>query len=60
MKLTTHKQIKDYVIATLKTGNKKRIIKVMNRYIKWISKNHKPKEDIKEDIVTLAKKIFNG
>lgn len=50
------KEIKNYVIQTIKTGNKERIKKVLARYQEWLKKERNEKED---DIVKKAKEIFN-
>lgn len=50
------KEIKDYVIHTIKTGNKERIKKVLTRYQEWMKKEKDKRED---DIVKKAKEIFN-
>ena len=51
MKLTTHEEIKGYVMKTIKTGDKARIRSVMQRYIKWLKE--------KDNIVDYAKELFD-
>lgn len=52
MKLSDPEKIKEFVIATIRTGNKERIQKVLQRYFDiFILKK-------KEDIFETAKKIF--
>jgi len=49
MKLKTHSEIKKFVIETIKSGDKQKIIKVLKRYNEWLKEN---------DIVEQAKKLF--
>ena len=54
-----HKEIKDYVIATIQSGNKARIIAVLNRYYAYLKEN-KPAKKEKYDVYEEAKKIFTS
>lgn len=47
--LKTHSEIKKFVIETIKSGDRKKIQKVLKRYNEWLNEN---------DIVEQAKKIF--
>ncbi len=51
-KLTDPAKIKEYVISTIKTGNKDRIQKVLARYFSVMGK--------KKDIVETAREIFGS
>ena len=55
MKQLSHTEIKDYVIRTIRQGNKERIQAVMKRYQEYL----KRKINSVPDIVQAAKKIFN-
>ena len=48
-KLKTHQEVKDYVIETINTGNRKRITAVLKRYQEYLKE---------ESTYEKAKKIF--
>lgn len=48
----THKEIKAYVVATIRTGDKERIAKVLKRYLAW------QKEEEANGLYETAKDIF--
>ena len=54
MKLKTHSEIKEYVISVIKSGDRKKIQKVLKRYNEWLKEKETP------DIVKQAKKIFGA
>ena len=45
-RLTTHKEIKQYVISVIKAGDSKRIQKVLKYYWEWLDK----KKDIVQQV----------
>lgn len=57
-KLTDPQKIKDYVVDTIRTGNKDRIQKVIKRYFDFL-KEQKQKYS-NEDIVKEAREIFSN
>ncbi len=54
-KLTTEKEIKKYVVSTIKHGSAKEISRVMMRYYNWLEEQEKKKD---KEFMGVAKKIF--
>lgn len=57
-KITDPKKIKEFVISTIRSGNRERIVKVLQRYYSVVLSKEKKKTN--GDIVEEAKRIFGS